>query len=190
LTLRQRGKAERDRLAALPASAWTTTRIQRSGRYRHPRLHQDQVRLNEISTPIRQIAITNIGREQPTLLITNDQATPARDLFGRYAERMLIENELDAYIAGFHLDALSSGIPLNVDLDTTLTVIAGNLYRLLPRRLPRYQTPHPARPPRQPLPAPRPAAPALPDRHPRQAVAALPGRHRHPAHHRRPGDLR
>jgi hypothetical protein len=53
---------------------------------------------------------------------------------------MLIENELDAYIAGFHLDALSSGIPLNVDLDTTLTVIAGNLYRLLARQLPRYQT--------------------------------------------------
>ena len=32
------------------------------------------------------------------------------------------------------------GLPLNVDLDTTLTVIAGNLYRLLARRLPRYQT--------------------------------------------------
>jgi transposase len=140
LTLRQRGKAELDRLAALPAAAWTTARIQRSGRYRSPRLHQDQVRLKEISTPVRQIAVTNIGRDQPTLLITNDQATPARDLFGRYAERMLIENELDAYIAGFHLDALSSGIPLNVDLDTTLTVIAGNLYRLFARRLPRYQT--------------------------------------------------
>jgi hypothetical protein len=53
---------------------------------------------------------------------------------------MLIENELDASIAGFHLDALTSGIPLNVDLDTTLTVIAGNLYRLLARQLPRYQT--------------------------------------------------
>jgi transposase len=140
LTLRQRGKAELDRLAALPTSAWTTARIQRSGRYRSPRLHQDQVKLKEISTPVRQIAVTNIGREQPTLLISNDQATPAKDLFGRYAERMLIENELDAYIAGFHLDALSSGIPLNVDLDTTLTVIAGNLYRLLARRLPRYQT--------------------------------------------------
>ena len=120
--------------------AWTTARIQRSGRYRSPRLHQDLVHLKEISTRVRQIAVTNIGRDQPTLLITNDQATPARDLFGRYAERMLIENELDAYIAGFHLDALSSGIPLNVDLDTTLTVVAGNLYRLLARQLPRYQT--------------------------------------------------
>jgi transposase len=140
LTLRQRGARELDRLAALPASAWTTARIQRSGRYRSPRLHQDLVNLKQISTRVRQIAVTNIGRDQPTLLITNDQATPARDLFGRYAERMLIENELDAYIAGFHLDALSSGIPLNVDLDTTLTVIAGNLYRLLARRLPRYHT--------------------------------------------------
>ena len=52
---------------------------------------------------------------------------------------MSIENELDAYIGGFHLDALSSGLPLNVDLDTTLTVIAGNLYRLLARQLPRYE---------------------------------------------------
>jgi hypothetical protein len=145
LTLRQRGKAELDRLAALPASAWTTARIQRSGRYRSPRLHDDLIKLKDIDTRVRQIAITNIGREQPTLLITNDLATPARDLFGRYAERMLIENELDAYIAGFHLDALSSGIPLNVDLDTTLTVIAGNLYRLLARRLPRYQTATPDR---------------------------------------------
>src|SRR5207244_11274695 len=55
------------------------------------------------------------------------------------SERMGIENELDAYISGFHLDALSSGLPLNVDLDTTLTVIAGNLYRLLARQLPRYE---------------------------------------------------
>jgi len=140
LTLRQRGKAELDRLAALPASAWKPARIDRAGRYRHPHLHQDQVTLKGIHTPVRQIAVTNIGRDQPTLLISNDQATPAKDLFGRYAERMLIENELDAYIAGFHLDALSSGIPLNVDLDTTLTVIAGNLYRLLARQLPRYQT--------------------------------------------------
>jgi len=78
--------------------------------------------------------------EPHTLLITNDLTNPGKDLFTRYAERMTIENELDAYIAGFHLDALTSAVPLNVDLDTTLTVVAGNLYRLLARRLPRYQT--------------------------------------------------
>ena len=98
------------------------------------------INLNDIDTKVRQIAIRNIGRDEPTLLITNDLTTPAKDLFARYAERMSIENELDAYISGFHLDALSSSVPLNVDLDTTLTVLAGNLYRLFARDLTRYHT--------------------------------------------------
>ena len=58
---------------------------------------------------------------------------------------MLIENELAAYINGFHLDALSSGLALNIDVDTTLTVIAGNLYRMLARRLTRYERATPDR---------------------------------------------
>jgi hypothetical protein len=145
LTLRQRGKAELERLAALPASAWKTITIARSGRYRRPRLHEDMVKLKEVSAKVRQIAVKNIGRDEPTLLITHDLATPARDLFARYAERMMVENELDAYIGGFHLDALTSGVPLNVDLDTTLTVIGGNLYRLLAPKLPRYENATPDR---------------------------------------------
>ena len=139
LTLRQRGKTELARLAALPASAWKTATIARSGRYRRPRLHEDMIKLPGISTKVRQIAIRNIGRDEPTLLITNDLTTAAKSLFARYAERMMVENELDAYIGGFHLDALTSGVPLNVDLDTTLTVIAGNLYRLLALKLSRYE---------------------------------------------------
>ena len=138
LTLRKRGPRALQALDALPASAWQAAEIKRAGRCRRPHLHQDLTRLNGINATVRQTAVRNIGRDQPTLLITNDLTTPAKDLFARYAERMLIENELDAYIAGFHLDALSSGVPLNVDLDTTLTVVAGNLYRLLARQLPRY----------------------------------------------------
>ena len=140
LTLRQRGKTELARLAALPAGQWKTATIARSGRYRRPQLHEDMIKLKDVDTKVRQIAIRNIGHDEPTLLITNDLTTPGKDLFARYAERMSIENELDAYISGFHLDALSSGVPLNVDLDTTLTVIAGNLYRLFARDLTRYQT--------------------------------------------------
>ena len=63
------------------------------------------IRLGGIGHPLRQIAIRNIGHDQPTLLITNDLTTPAKDLFTRYAERMIIENELDADISGFHLNA-------------------------------------------------------------------------------------
>jgi len=58
---------------------------------------------------------------------------------------VVIENELDAYISGFHLNALSSGLPLNVDLDTTLTVVAGNCYRLFARKPPRYEMATPDR---------------------------------------------
>ena len=97
------------------------------------------IKIKDIEAPVRQLAVRNIGRDQPTLLITNDIERTTKQLFARYAERMGIENELDAYTGGFHLDALSSGLPLNVDLDTTLTVIAGNLYRLLARQLPRYE---------------------------------------------------
>ena len=146
LTLRQRGKKVLEALAALPPSAWTTHTIKRTRRYRRPQIHDDIVRLQGVEHPLRQIAIRNIGHEEPTLLITNDlAATAAKDLFARYAERMIIENEIGADISGFHLNALSSGLPLNVDLDTTLTVAAGNCNRLLARTLPRYELAAPDR---------------------------------------------
>jgi transposase len=144
LTLRQRGKAELARLDALPAREWKTCTVARSGRYRRPRLHEDMIRLRDISGKVRQIAVTSIGRDEPTLIITNDLTAPGKNLFARYAERMMVENELDAYIGGFHLDALTSSVPLNVDLDTTLTVVAGNLYRLLALKLSRYEHATPA----------------------------------------------
>ncbi|MCA1679002.1 MAG: hypothetical protein LC777_08695, partial [Actinobacteria bacterium] len=139
LTLRERGPKLMRELAALPASEWKTVRVKRSGRYRKPEIHDQMIKIKDIEAPVRQLAVRNIGRDQPTLLITNDIERTPKQLFARYAERMGIENELDAYISGFHLDALSSGLPLNIDLDTTLTVIAGNLYRLLARQLPRYE---------------------------------------------------
>ena len=144
LTLRQRGKTELARLDALPAAEWKTYTVARSGRYRRPRIHEDMIKLTDISGKVRQIAVKNIGRDEPTLIITNDLTSPAKSLFARYAERMTVENELDAYISGFHLDALTSGVPLNVDLDTTLTVVAGQLYRLLALKLSRYEHATPA----------------------------------------------
>ncbi len=145
LTLRERGPKLIADLNATPDSGWKTIRIQRTGRYRSPQIHDELVTIKGIANRVRQLGVRNIGREQPTLLITNDLTTTTKKLFARYAERMTIENELDAYIQGFHLNALSSGLPLNVDLDTTLTVIAGNLYRLLARQLPRYENATPDR---------------------------------------------
>ena len=58
------------------------------------------VKLTDISGQVRDIVAKNIGRDEPTLIITNDLTTPGKNLFARYAERMMVENELDAYSAG------------------------------------------------------------------------------------------
>jgi hypothetical protein len=139
LTLRDRGPKLIADLEALPDTQWTKVRVDRRGRYREPEIHDELVKIKGIDAPVRQLAVRNIGREHPTMLITNALDLTTKQLFARYAERMTIENELDAYISGFHLNALSSGLPLNIDIDATLTVIAGNLYRLLARQLPRYE---------------------------------------------------
>ena len=162
LTLRERGPKLIADLEALPDTEWTKVRVDRVGRYREPEIHDELIQIKGIDAPVRQLAVRNIGREHPTMLITNVIDLTIKQLFARYAERMTIENELDAYISGFHLNALSSGLPLNVDIDATLTVIAGNLYRLLARQLPRYEK-----------------------RDPRQTLAPLPRRHRHHPHYPR-----
>ncbi|MBA3413522.1 MAG: hypothetical protein H0T09_07500 [Actinobacteria bacterium] len=56
---------------------------------------------------------------------------------------MLIEQRLAEAIRSFHLDALSSAVALNVDLDTTLTVWAAAAYDALRRRLPGYASTSP-----------------------------------------------
>jgi len=73
LTLRMRGKAELARLAALPASDWRTVRIDRPGRSRHPRLHEDLITLPDINAKVRQIAVKGAGHwvhtEAPEVMI-------------------------------------------------------------------------------------------------------------------------
>src|SRR6266704_3681558 len=87
LTLRKRGPRVLADLAALPASAWQHAEIKRAGSYRRPHLHDDQVTLKGIHASVRQIAVKNIGRPEPTLLITGDHTTPAANLFARGLNR-------------------------------------------------------------------------------------------------------
>jgi hypothetical protein len=90
--------------------------------------------------PLRQLAVRGLGHEAPTLLLTNNHTAKPAKLIDRYAKRMTIEQRLAEQIRSFHLDALSSAVALNVDLDTTLTVWAQAAYDALRRRLPGYAT--------------------------------------------------
>ena len=62
-------------------------------------------------------------------------------LVDRHARRMLIENATEDAINFFHMDALSSTVPLRIDLDLQLMLIASTLYQVLAQRLgARYET--------------------------------------------------
>src|SRR5207244_2842880 len=60
-------------LAALPASTWTSMTLGRAGnKTRRIKVHDDpQANLSAYPRPIRQLAVTGLGHDQPTLLITN-----------------------------------------------------------------------------------------------------------------------
>ncbi|MGH9258343.1 MAG: hypothetical protein ACRD08_00365 [Acidimicrobiales bacterium] len=140
LTLRARNAKLLTTLDALPQAAWTRITLDRSGPYRHPHVHQDQVRVRGCPVWLRQLAVRGLGHEEPTLILTNNHTAKPAKLVDRYAQRMTIEQRLAEQIRSFHLDALSSAVALNVDLDTTLTVWAQAAYDALRRRLPGYAT--------------------------------------------------
>ena len=73
---------------------------------------------------LRQIAVSGLGREQPTLFLTNHPDASPRQMIVNYARRNGIEDGLGTNVNFFHMDNLSSEVRLNVDLDVTLTVIA------------------------------------------------------------------
>ena len=99
-------------------------------------VHIEQaVRLRDYQGPIRQIAVTGLGRDKPTLFLSNQFEETPRELIIRYAGRNRIEDGLGISVNFFHLDCLASEVRLNVDLDATLTVIANGCYRWLASRL-------------------------------------------------------
>jgi len=140
LTLRARNAKLTATLEALPNQAWTTITVDRRGPYNRPQVHEDIVTVRGCPKPLRQIAVRGLGHDHPTLVLTNNDKDKPAHLVDRYAKRMTIEQRLEEGIRSFHLDALSSAVALNVDLDTTLTVAAGLAYDWLRRRLPGYET--------------------------------------------------
>jgi transposase len=127
ITLRQRSPKLIAELQALPASAWTKTRLDRSGKHKTVSYHEQPVTLK--GATFRQLAVKGLGREQPTLMLTNRQDLTPKQLIERYAKRWGIENQLAEQIRAFHLDSLCAQVPLAVDFDVALTILADTIYR-------------------------------------------------------------
>ena len=136
ITLRRRGPKVMEQLAAQPPSAWRRIQLAGVSRiYKTPRILDQRITLSGYKETIRQIAVTDLGHEEPTLLLTNQMRRSAAKLIGRYARRMLIENNIEDGVNFFHMDALSSAVALKVNCDVQLTLMASSLYRHFGQRI-------------------------------------------------------
>ena len=137
ITLRRRSPKLLTEIAGLPPSAWRTVTLDIPNRkYRTPRYYEQKA--CPYQRAFRQFFIADLGHDEPTILLTNDAKSTARNIIARYARRMLIENALSDAVRFFHLDALSSSVGFKVDFDMALLVIASGLYRLMARRMRGY----------------------------------------------------
>jgi hypothetical protein len=141
MTLRRRSKKMLQEVHSEPLSAWRRIELEGVSRiYKTPRILDSKITLKDYDGPIRQLVIAELGHEEPTFLLTNQMNRSARKLIQRYAQRMIIENNIADGIDFFHMDALSSTVAMKVNLDLQLTLMASSLYRLLGSKLGnRYQ---------------------------------------------------
>lgn len=136
ITIRRRGAQILRRLQSLPADKWKRAVIDTAHRrHQHIQYVDEMVKLSDYDGEARQVAVTGLGRKQPTLFLSNNVKESARSLIIRYAGRNRVEDALGISVNFFHLDCLASEVRLNVDLDVALTVLANGCYRWLAKQL-------------------------------------------------------
>ena len=136
ITLRRRSRQMLQQVHKEPLSAWRRIELEGVSRiYKTPRILDRKITLRDYQGPLRQLVIAELGHEEPTFLLTNQLRRSPGKLIERYAQRMLIENNLADGIDFFHMDALSSAVAMKVNLDLQLTLMASSLYRHLGAQL-------------------------------------------------------
>jgi hypothetical protein len=136
LTLRMRSASLVAQINTLSPADYKTITLDRAGKHTKPKVCESVgVKLTGYPTTVRQLIVTGLGRDTPTVIITNDHTTATKTLIERYARRMTIEQRLSEIIRAFHLDALSSTVNLNIDLDVVLSVLAQALTAAFRARL-------------------------------------------------------
>jgi transposase len=139
LTLRMRSPALLRYSNGLTPADYTPITLDRPGKHSRPSVHESAaVHLTSYPGTLRQLIVTGLGHDAPTVIITNDHHIKTKAIIQRYARRMTIEQRLAEIIRAFCADALSSTVNLNVDLDVMLAVLAQALLAALRARLPGY----------------------------------------------------
>ena len=136
ITLRRRSRKMLGEIFSRPASEWRRITLNSLTRtFRTPRVLDDKIRFKGYEGDLRQVIVTDLGHEDPTIILTNNFSIKCPTLVTRYAHRMLIENGISDAIQFFHLDALSSMVGLKIDFDLQITLMAASLYRLMAGRI-------------------------------------------------------
>ena len=131
ITIRRRGKNILEEIAQVDKEQWRTVRVECAGnKTRILKVYERDVLLNGYGKEIREIIITQRGREKPAIIITNDTELKVEKIIRKYSHRWLVEKTISEKIEFFHLNRLSSSMVIKVDFDLTMSILAHNLYRI------------------------------------------------------------
>lgn len=130
---------------------WEVVRIKRAkGGYAKIRAHEKRVTLRYKDDDekwkkleMREVIVTDNGREKPMFIITTDFEHSMKDIIELYPPRWLIELGIKTETKFFDLNQLASDLDIKLDFDTFLTQIAHALYRLMARNLRGYESAEP-----------------------------------------------
>jgi len=142
LTLRQRGPNVLEALAALPASAWATYAVKRSGATATPRSTRRSSTSKASATRCARSPSATSATTSPPV----DHQRPHRRGQGSVLPlRRADDHRERARRRHLRVPAQRPVLraALNVDVDTTLTVLAGNCYGCWPARCPATSSPPP-----------------------------------------------
>ncbi|MGH3858101.1 hypothetical protein [Actinokineospora sp.] len=73
ITLRMRSAALLRHIDAIDPKAWKTISLDRDGHYRKPQVVDEEVTLSAYPGTVRQLVVRGLGRDTPTVIITNDR---------------------------------------------------------------------------------------------------------------------
>ena len=144
VTLRRRGKKLMEGVEDIPKEDWRRVHLKNVKRkYRNLRVADRKTDLRITNKEgkvtgklkVRELVITNNGRDEPTFMITTDEDLSTKDVIELYAPRWRIENGISEEVDFFNLNALSSTPGVKVDFDVIMTQIASGLYKLMAKDL-------------------------------------------------------
>jgi hypothetical protein len=83
ITLRMRSTSLVRHIEGIDPAAWKTVSLDRDGGYRKPQVVDEQATITGYPGTVRQLIVRGLGHDTPTVIITNDRRTSAKQIIER-----------------------------------------------------------------------------------------------------------